>query len=325
MAIQYGQQTTANIILKNGGHVDIHDGKPLQMACRTKQYDMVRYLIQQKANVNIPSTFTGTTALMFAAQTGDHQICKYLLEHKANPDVNCHPRNCGYHNGWTALHYACDQGHLDLIQLFVLFGAKIDHPTVNGDTALSIAAESGQFEVVKWMVLNGANVNSKRRQMNPTQWAIFRADPVAVMFLVAFGGLPKLDQKILWFENQETLAQKIAREFDPEIQKRIDLAIYRGSKFLRARAGLISKLQQVRWTVSATYDVSSWDAKMPPQTTTFPGKVCQLISACVEELTPPDDEEQFEAPLPDIRGIPKRPKHPDKAQRDAANNRHSEL
>lgn len=328
-AIQYGQLETATTILDKGGFVDVKNGKPLQMACRTRQLDMVQFLVRRRANVNIPSEFTGTTALMYAAQAGDLDICKFLLSRRALPDINCHSRNCGYHNGWTALHYACDRGHIPLIKTLIQSGAKIDHPTSDGDTALSIAAESGRFGVVKWMIQNGANVNSKRRQMNPTQWAVYRADPVAVEFLVSFGGQPKLQNKILWLSEQETLAQHISRDFDPEIQKRIDLAIYRGTGLLKTRASLISLLQGTRWLTTPTVDIRSFDPSAGPVMTTFPGNVAQLISAydlqCYGPLYDDEgkeaDDSQFDAPLPDVAGIPKRPKFPDRHARGVlANN-----
>ena len=226
--------------------VNYSKGKPLQTACRTKNFAIAKYLIEHNADANMSSEFTQTTPLMYAVQAEDVKMCEYLLTlpdawgtnlkkervikaRRANVNATCHPTKCGFSNGWTALHYACDKGNMEIIELLIRNGAKLDQPTVNGDTALSIAAESGRFNVVRWMVRNGAHVNCRRRQLNVCQWAIFRADPEFVKFLVSYGGQPKLHSKILWFENGETLGERVNREFDPEIMKRMDLAIYRGS------------------------------------------------------------------------------------------------
>jgi len=178
---------------------------------------------------------------------------------------------------------------MPLIELLIKHGANIDAATTEGDTSLSIAAESGQFKVVMWLVQCGAAVNSKRRQLNPTQWAIFRADPDTTQFLVSYGGLAKLDNKILWFPNQETLFQRITREFDPEIIKRLDLAIYRGGQMLRHRAKLINKINQVKWLVAPKYDPSDFSGSVEPVLVSFPGRVVQLISVYCEELPSEDD------------------------------------
>lgn len=292
MAVQYNQEKTADIILKNGGEVNWGNGKALMQAVRAKNIKMVKWLIDRKANVNNASDFTRTTALMFAASGGLVDIADVLLSRRAMPDLQSHPRNCGFNNGWSALHYACDNGHMELITKLIGSGANIDMPTADGDTALSIAAEAGRFDVVKWMVQAGAQVNAKRRQMNPTQWAIFRAEPEAVQFLVSHGGLPKIDHKILWFPNQETLMHRITREFDPEIIKRIDLAIYRGGKLLKERARIIKQFSNLKWLVAAKYDVNDFSATGGEmEVISLPSRVVQLISIYCEEYVETDDRD----------------------------------
>jgi len=232
------------------------------------------------------------TPLMYAVETGSYNICEYLLQKRAKPDIMCHKRQNGYSNGWTALHFACDLGDFKLLELLIRNGARMDIESPDGDTALTIAAESGRFNLVMWMVRNGAYVNARRRQLNPTQWAVFRADPDTVKFLVSHGGQPKLDAKVLWFDNNESLEQRIRREFDPEIIKRIYLAIYRGEKLLRRRANMIDQLGMVKWLGPKQGTEGGGETQ---ETRMFPGLLMQIITAFNDEKTELDEKREADA------------------------------
>ncbi len=56
---------------------------PLHLACDIGNLEVVEWLLDRKADPNIPN-FDGKTPLAKAAEFGDLQIVKLLVEHKAN-------------------------------------------------------------------------------------------------------------------------------------------------------------------------------------------------------------------------------------------------
>jgi len=78
--------------------------------------------------------------------------------------------------GCTALHFAADRGHADVVALLVGHGAEIDAQDVDGATALHYASLCENEEVCKQLLDLGADasvVNSSgeiARQLGPSTW-----------------------------------------------------------------------------------------------------------------------------------------------------------
>lgn len=86
----------------------------LTLACRGGLLDTAVLLIGNGANFELGAS----TPLMEAAQIGHVDLVEYLLECRA--DV--HARTV---SGDTALTYACKNGHRDIVDLLIHFGANI--------------------------------------------------------------------------------------------------------------------------------------------------------------------------------------------------------
>ena len=54
-----------------------------------------------------------------------------------------------FHSTWSPLHYAAQDGYVDIMDLLLKFGANVDRATAEGHTSLHIAAENGHDDVVK--------------------------------------------------------------------------------------------------------------------------------------------------------------------------------
>lgn len=279
-AAENGHIRAVQIILDHGGVIDFSQGKALQRAALNKHVNMVALLTEHGADLNSPSVFAEFTPLHLASQVGAYSVVDFLLNQPTlKVDQTCHSENCGTNNGWAAIHFAADNGYLDVVQRLVDSGATIDLPTASGDTAAAIAAEHGQFEVVRWLVTVGANIHAKRRGLNLVQWAIYRAESAMAQFLVSYGADPALNTNVLWFPKGMTLHNVIQRDFSQSIYEHVDTAIYRGGLLLRDRATHRRIISEVWWESKAPFDPLSFDPSPPAEILSFPPEVVHLISA----------------------------------------------
>ncbi len=93
------------------------------------------------------------TPLMMAALRGNLAAAKLLVARDA--DVN--------KTGWTPLHYAATNGHLEVIKFLLDEHAYIDTESPNGSTPLMMAARYATMETVKLLIDAGADVAAKNQ------------------------------------------------------------------------------------------------------------------------------------------------------------------
>ena len=136
----YGKRTTVTVT-----EIVLSGATPILLAAETNNLDVIKVLVENEADPNIP-TEQGTTALIMAAGAGTDvqrmrepeergmavKTAAYLIEHGANV-------NAAGQFGWTALHAASYQGLNDTIEYLVSKGAKIDQKDNFGQTPLSIS------------------------------------------------------------------------------------------------------------------------------------------------------------------------------------------
>jgi len=67
-------------------------------------------------------------------------MVEYLLEQGCDPDR-------ASSSGLTPLHYAAYNNHLEIVQLLLRFGAKIDVRNDGGDTAADLATRNGHHDI----------------------------------------------------------------------------------------------------------------------------------------------------------------------------------
>ena len=127
----------------NVNHLTPTNCTPLRAACFDGRLDIVQYLVEHGAKINISDAFNNT-CLMIAASKGHLNVVKYLLSIGSNPDV---VSNCGN----TALHFAAERGHLDVIKCLLEKGAQIIENTF-GMTPLNLAAENTKAHVVEYLI-----------------------------------------------------------------------------------------------------------------------------------------------------------------------------
>lgn len=65
---------------------------------------------------------------------------------------------------WTPLHLAAHAGDVELLELLVEAGAKVDAPTLSRSTPLMRAIESSQPSCVDFLIKAGASVNAENKK-----------------------------------------------------------------------------------------------------------------------------------------------------------------
>lgn len=65
-----------------------------------------------------------------------------------------------FDDGWTALHYAVNEGYLEVVKLLIEhYNATIDSRTSLNKTPFHFACRRGHQEIIKYLIENGASTS----------------------------------------------------------------------------------------------------------------------------------------------------------------------
>ncbi|KAJ4302950.1 hypothetical protein N0V90_001841 [Kalmusia sp. IMI 367209] len=172
------RKTNATCLLLSLG-VDINstsaDGKSALGWAASLGYSVIAdILVDKGANVMHMTRNTQMVPLEEAAACGDHYPVHLLLENGADPNH----RDRG---GWSAIHWAAEEGHLETVKLLLRHGANFNTAVVNGNipmieffleedysinstdsgrrTALYYAAKKGPISTMNMLLDRGADPN----------------------------------------------------------------------------------------------------------------------------------------------------------------------
>ena len=186
--------------------------------------DSVQYLIEkQGVEINQQATKDdeknninkGETALHIALKNNQEKIAKYLLLKGAKSDIQndlgksafiygCENNNKTFIQSVLALdkitfspdelctsyplHFACEKGHLPLVQYLLEKGANIEAKNKFEETPLHIACQYGQLPVVQYFIEKGVNIEEKDKdQQTPLHFACFNGSLPVVQYLIETG------------------------------------------------------------------------------------------------------------------------------------------
>src|SRR5678816_4498576 len=144
--------------------------------------DVLRSLLQQKADVNAPQ-IDGTTALHWAVLADDLETADLLL--RAGAKVSASNRE-----GVMPMQLAAINGNAAIIDKLIKAGADPNASlTKFGDTPLMMASRTGKTEAINVLLDNGAKVNAMESWGNTTalMWAVSERHPAAVKILIDRG------------------------------------------------------------------------------------------------------------------------------------------
>ncbi|MEJ2111162.1 MAG: ankyrin repeat domain-containing protein [Acidobacteriota bacterium] len=159
----------------------VYEATALHTASRNGHTEIVKLLLEAGANVDATGN-DDVTALHAASQNGHAEIVELLLEAGAN--VNAEITRAFYReqdhllesmrgpepisppmavlNYHTPLMLAAQNGYIEIVELLLDAGAKVDIETYAG-TAEGVASQNGHAEIVKLLLEAWANADAKAR------------------------------------------------------------------------------------------------------------------------------------------------------------------
>jgi uncharacterized protein len=144
--------------------------------------DVLRSLLQQKADVNVPQV-DGTTALHWAVRADDLEVADLLL--RAGAKVSATNRE-----GATPMQLAALNGSAAMIERLLKAGADANAPLSSyGDTAVMMASHAGKADAVKVLLDNGAKVDARESWGDTTalMWSVAEGNHAVVRMLIDRG------------------------------------------------------------------------------------------------------------------------------------------
>ena len=106
-------------------------------------------------DVSDAATVDGLTALHYAAQNGSLDIIKFLVEHGA--DISAQD----YEQSRSVIHFAAENGDIECIKYLTEHGADLQDKDANGATAFHYAVMANNLEAVKYFVTKKLDYTAK--------------------------------------------------------------------------------------------------------------------------------------------------------------------
>jgi len=148
-ASENGDIETANTLLNQGADIDEFSigHTPLMSAASYGKFDMVKFLLDRGAGINVKSD-GGWTALKIASERGYSDIVKLLLDRGADVNVRNEPYA-------TALHVAVLNNHANIVKMLIDKNADL---SIKGRcnsfaeiTPLQVAEDNGNIRIIQML------------------------------------------------------------------------------------------------------------------------------------------------------------------------------
>ncbi|KAL6617129.1 ankyrin repeat-containing domain protein [Neocallimastix sp. 'constans'] len=131
----------------------------LHVATRYAQEEVVNFLIEHKANVNVYDKF-GRTPFFYACQYHQERIVKELLSTN-KIRIESYKRDT---NVLSFLIYLCQCGNVSLFDFFISKGFSIYFKDFKGSSPLIIAVEYHQINMITYLLDKHINVNERNNE-----------------------------------------------------------------------------------------------------------------------------------------------------------------
>jgi TolB-like protein/ankyrin repeat protein len=162
-----GDLEMVELLIEHGGEVNTVNDRtrmPLHAAIQSRDMKIVQLLIAKGVNVNARTTagsYPGESALHVSAFTGQVQIAELLLINGARIDA---PDQSGY----TPLRRSIDNRNTGMAKLLISKGADITTQDVYGISLLHVLAQSDDVDLAALLINAGVDVNARDKNLGFT-------------------------------------------------------------------------------------------------------------------------------------------------------------
>jgi len=152
VAILNEKFNVADLLLKHGADINLCPILPQVITSKEPNLmKLVDYLLSHGADPNKPND-QGDTALIAACRQNMTELIKTLLEHKANPDV------CFTSSNSSVLHIVAAHGNLELVKLFSeKYPRFLNFTNKFNETPMIVATRYGRETVVEYFLSIGVD------------------------------------------------------------------------------------------------------------------------------------------------------------------------
>ena len=220
LAVCYEAIDVVQLLIDAGADFDTQHNEgysPLLTACGLGALDIVKILVRAGAGVRVTND-RGETCLQLAVRRGHTETVRYLV---CLPEVDV---NYGDADNHTALHFAVEGTHTDVVQVLIDAGADIDTKNNYRCSPLHSACISGTLDVVKMLVRAGAGVRATDDEGDTCLiLAAFFGHTETVRYLV---GLPEVELNHRDTEKNYTALQYAVQENHNDVAQVLMDALY---------------------------------------------------------------------------------------------------
>ena len=259
VAVHQKHADVVQMLIDAGADIETKNDKghsPLHLASSSGALTTAKMLVKAGADVRATDD-KGNTCLILAAYLGHTDTVRYLM---SLPEVDLDQQGT---NNFTALHFAVQQKHADVVQVLIDAGADIK-TTNDGHSSLRLAILSGELTTVKMLVEAGADVRATDAEgATCLISAAYFGHTDTVRYLV---GLPEVDLDRQVSRNYTALHFAVQEEHANVVQMLIDAGADLETKNDDGcsplhLASLSGELTTVKMLVKAGADVRATDAE----------------------------------------------------------------
>ena len=145
--------------------------------------------------------------LLNLAKKGDRELFLENLEKILNLPNNLGDINFRDENGFSALHYSCDEGNLKIVEILLKANCNCNIRTNDKKTPLHFTAIRGYFDISKLLIENGAVLNVYDNEKNtPLHYSSMNGHYELLKYFL--GKLPQADTQNIYGKTALDVAKK---------------------------------------------------------------------------------------------------------------------
>ena len=171
-------------LLEKGLRADVFNKEgnaPIHLAILKEDINLLKYLIENKADLNILNAYTKRSALMMAVQGNYEKAASLLVKAGADLDAQDVYKE-------SAIHVAVRYGFEEISKLLIQRNANINIQNNKGWTPLIVAIRRGNKKISSWLVEKGTNLTLEDQNgWQALTWAADLGHSSLVKMLISAG------------------------------------------------------------------------------------------------------------------------------------------